>query len=106
MENEYSYMSIIELKKEASKRKIKYGCKMNKNELITILNKNDSDPTYLDDKEISQKCLERCRLYYDKEYQKNYHKTYSKEWRKNNKEKIAKNSERYWIRKLTNKGLI
>ena len=85
---EYTTKSIKELKQEGYKRKIKYASKMNKNELVTVLTKNDLDPTYTVDPDIVKICKERFQVYIDK-YQEKI-KVYQREYRRKQKERQAK----------------
>ena len=109
---EYTTKTMKELKREGSERKLKYAAKMTRNELIGVLEKHDLDPTYTTDPELVKVCKERCQVYIDKnrdrllEYHRNYQRAYQREWRKKNPEKHAEKWERYWLKRLREKGLI
>ena len=70
----YDEMNIIELKRAASLRKIKYCGVMSRGKLIEMLKANDEDPSATSDPEFDEKCKALA----------------SEQWRKN----LAKNRER------------
>lgn len=86
-EKSYPEMSIIELKRIATIKNIKYRGIMPKDKLIEMLETNDKDPSVILDHELAKKYKEMNKEKWDKNTEK-----YREESRQRHREKKAKKS--------------